>query len=789
MSGQSELDTAILTSLILWPARQRDRIHDFARGTPASEGFQKHFAALYPHLRLLISDTEFNARWAELLAADDEHRGYRSWWRRLLTTGGIELDFVDREPVIALDAIERWERMLDRLDADALVTCALAERRRSSPIDDDVRALDRWTTVVKSSDRELETLWRRGVSDLHIHVGGVRFAQAAWFDFMDEQSDPASLKVIARQPELGHAIAAARAARERLWLRCGPKPEEEAPLEDREDHWWRWDRRRLLGERLLLARCWRASEFGDGLADLDLYLLHKAEFMRMARQPFETPPGLGVFSGYMSTLKTSTTETGRSGRLLMHPFGDALAFLAESPNLERVELRFDPNATAPEMGRAAEYFGHMVTAFNTARKQGPAALPPIDARMAFHLKRTRGKEGRAASLSALLQDIDRKTAALRLALADPTSGQSLRTWLARLDIAGNERNTSIIECAPYIRLAIGDDGALRDLQALRHPERRAAGGAGEGSQAPDPRRAEYANWCELVDQGAASASLSERRLGVTIHCGEDFADPLSGLHEIASAVDFVGLGPADGIGHGLALTTDAAAFMRDRGDHALIARGAHLDSLTWLVELMDRAGHRKGLALQHTLRACIENHAKVIYGERAGVQDIAWLRRARARCRPAEFGPRDGLRAVLWKTHANEDVRARMDQLISLPISRRDTLAVLPWAQRQVLKEIKARRIIVELNPSSNLRVSGAAAATLSPTVDLLLQADKGLLTSINTDNPGTFLSRIENEYALLLVGCRQRGVPEWQIRDLLERSRHTGREATYWPEREPQQT
>ena len=68
----------------------------------------------------------------------------------------------------------------------------------------------------------------------------------------------------------------------------------------------------------------------------------------------------------------------------------------------------------------------------------------------------------------------------------------------------------------------------------------------------------------------------------------DYADPLDGLHQIACAKDLFGLGPGDGIGHALAMACDVPSFSRHRRVWSLISRGAALDSLVWLFDLISR---------------------------------------------------------------------------------------------------------------------------------------------------------------------------------------------------------
>jgi adenosine deaminase len=90
------------------------------------------------------------------------------------------------------------------------------------------------------------------------------------------------------------------------------------------------------------------------------------------------------------------------------------------------------------------------------------------------------------------------------------------------------------------------------------------------------------------------------------------------------------------------------------------------------------------------------------------------------------------------------------------------------------------KRIVIEMNPASNLRISGAESLGKSPTVALAKEVANGLLACVNTDNPGVFSSCIENEYALLLSGLEQNGLSQGEARNLLERIRNIGMQIVY---------
>ncbi|WP_271065645.1 hypothetical protein [Caulobacter sp. NIBR1757] len=728
----------------------------------------------FPIETALVSDTDLEAAADGVLWRPEEDGRLQptdlvDWWRSLFGAAGITLSFADREPTVSVDDLESWEALLDHVDADALVTAFLTFQRSSSDPDADIRDLTHWGVTVRAGDRSLAALVRQGVSDLHVHAGGVRFAHLAWFDLMDAQTEAKTFSGL-REKEQTYVALGCR-CRSDLWNLLGVRyrPSEDAPLSDLEEQWWRWDRRRLLGERILLARAWQSARKAPAvMRALDAYLFAKSCFFSEARQPGHTAPGLRVFERYFRYVARTPGFVGGevSARLAMLPFGDALAYLADCPNLERVELRAAPAGTASDYGGLAKAFGQLVQRFNSARGTN------TDVRLAIHFKRSRRTSDRSGGLSPLsktLRTLDRESAALRTALADPAFGPHARYWLSRLDVAGWERDTPAAYFAPYLRLARGDDLALQDLEEL-DPE--------------DPRAPEFEAWLALRDRHDHRPSLAEARLGLTVHAGEDFADPLDGLCQIATAMQAFDMKPGDGIGHGLAIAVDLTRFDSERAGFARIRQGAHLDSLLWLCTLRTKTRSLDDFpAVADRVRREVEQIAHTVYGLRCSIDDLLWLRQARIR--PKSPNGLSRVRQQLWRLDVRTDVRSRLDILLPLPPVRSVLQDAVAWAQEEVLEQAISRRVVVEMNPGSNWRVSASRELGLSPTVRILQHIERGLLASINTDNPGTFLSRIENEYALLLAGCRATGVREGVARDLLERARMIGLRETWWPMRD----
>ncbi len=73
---------------------------------------------------------------------------------------------------------------------------------------------------------------------------------------------------------------------------------------------------------------------------------------------------------------------------------------------------------------------------------------------------------------------------------------------------------------------------------------------------------------------------NEQPLKLSIHAGEDYAHPLSGMRHIDETVRFCEMKAGDRIGHGLALGITARQWFREQGQ-ALLSVEEHVDNLVW----------------------------------------------------------------------------------------------------------------------------------------------------------------------------------------------------------------
>ena len=275
------------------------------------------------------------------------------------------------------------------------------------------------------------------------------------------------------------------------------------------------------------------------------------------------------------------------------------------------------------------------------------------------------------------------------------------------------------------------------------------------------------------------------RLRATCHAGEDFAHPLEGIYCMDIARESLKLGPGDTIGHGLAAGWNVEAFDRERTPRAVIREGSLFDSLLWLRCEIGRWPSQLFAHLLPNLDAELRNLFIELYqemGELPSLTTLGKLFQERAQPIPPNRCfciPAERMRGMEVWNRACIERRARH---VALPVKLLHELRpAITYAQAEVAKKLAEQGIALELNPSSNLRVSGALTLDELPFLQLLRRFGSFMLATLNTDNPGTFSTRIENEYALVTAALRATGVSRAETMEIVERLRRIGMYAMPW--------
>lgn len=128
----------------------------------------------------------------------------------------------------------------------------------------------------------------------------------------------------------------------------------------------------------------------------------------------------------------------------------------------------------------------------------------------------------------------------------------------------------------------------------------------------------------------------------------------------------------------------------------------------------------------------------------------------------------------------DQECRWRRRGMVRFPRRLADCVEALQAVQEDLARELADKRIVVEVNPSSNWVLGRLGNLRDHPMHRLLkVLGDEARLT-INTDDPALFATRIENEYALVLDAMIGNGRDDCSALADLERMRLTGLETSF---------
>lgn len=241
------------------------------------------------------------------------------------------------------------------------------------------------------------------------------------------------------------------------------------------------------------------------------------------------------------------------------------------------------------------------------------------------------------------------------------------------------------------------------------------------------------------------------RLGLTVHVGEDFVDPMTGLREIWEGVTVLGLQRGDRIGHGIAAALACAellnllriraddphfgAVVRKRTSRTYRLRkpvGLHALDLAWAHELLHGSGARNFGSVATTLAQAFGAqplHHATFRSLRHGVPSQVTLP-------GVHFLDADALEPELHCWIEIDDSWCRDYEKLRL----------------EVIKLLVLRGIVVESCPTSN-----RAVANLDEPPLLRLLEESRLQCAVATDDPGVLGAWPEHEIAATPVSERRR--------------------------------
>ncbi|MBN2800513.1 MAG: hypothetical protein JXX28_15335 [Deltaproteobacteria bacterium] len=294
---------------------------------------------------------------------------------------------------------------------------------------------------------------------------------------------------------------------------------------------------------------------------------------------------------------------------------------------------------------------------------------------------------------------------------------------------------------------------------------------------------------ELVHR---SPHLSLHPLQMSLHLGEDYVSPLTGLRAVGEALDWRLLHARDRMGHALALAEDTKAWYKTHRTYRQPAWRRLQDVLWALDAVRCPAPYAREVALGGELRAQLEREVLALAEEIWGVPvSIRCLRELRATLGHPSTLPDLALRDYEPTASAPLPVR-----LIAALFSREETgrqacrvVEIVPRAEGELVAQLQlglrrhlARmRVAVELNPSSNAVIGGYSGILDQGPFSLRSYTedrDDLLPITLNTDDPTPFVTDLSHELAYTWAGLVvQQGHPARDVEAWLrERARDSMR-------------
>jgi hypothetical protein len=268
----------------------------------------------------------------------------------------------------------------------------------------------------------------------------------------------------------------------------------------------------------------------------------------------------------------------------------------------------------------------------------------------------------------------------------------------------------------------------------------------------------------------AFRKLQEGFSHFTFHAGEDFFHPVSGLRAIYEAIEFLDLKENDRIGHATALGISPELWKERIGESIYICQGEWLDNLLFAHELLDYKSDYFGL--REEIEGNIKKIAKTIYEETCEEYDVQNLKeawKARKWCpmlllsssyvdaQRFNFNEKEWIAIQEWKKNTEnydniENIirkyhsacRKRYEKKINIDLLliNEDLIKSL---QKKLISIIKAKKIIIETLPTSNVRIGVYKSHKEHHLKNWL---PEGLQVVVGSDDPGIFATNIYNEYA-----------------------------------------
>lgn len=286
----------------------------------------------------------------------------------------------------------------------------------------------------------------------------------------------------------------------------------------------------------------------------------------------------------------------------------------------------------------------------------------------------------------------------------------------------------------------------------------------------------------------------------TYHVGEDFYDLVDGLRAIDECIRFMEFDKKCRLGHVLALGINAEEYYKTRQFRMILPKQNYLDNLIWLYqtirkydvavpqslllfieekayELYSQVGYQQAFNIQSYWHSMLlrGNELDSVSEETDDLQMSAWEKTACCKAEEVRVASRDKQARSLFRQYLTESSVKKNGEISVSEKWMHSIAEVLTHIQDKMIEDIAKRKIAVECNPSSNVSIGPFCRYDEHPVFRFMPYDKKSvdapcLCVSVNTDDRGVFQTSIENEYALIAIALRKKNVRDDEILQYLEK-------------------
>lgn len=285
----------------------------------------------------------------------------------------------------------------------------------------------------------------------------------------------------------------------------------------------------------------------------------------------------------------------------------------------------------------------------------------------------------------------------------------------------------------------------------------------------------------------AMGRLRARGIGVqairtTVHAGEDYGTLQEGLRRIGELLPFLSSG--DRIGHGLALGEAPHDAMRRSAGVPSTVEGLSED-LMWELLLYQDGRLTPPLGRIERVRQVLREILFPVYGEFSVDSHVLAMRmrsdwgclerlgypHVLGRGTPKSF--RSEAEEILWLYLTCPVVYSRMQRYVD---DGHVELGPVGEMQMMLRRDVSARELTLESNPSSNLLILDSSDMSAHPAIGLTGGDGQAVVNvSVNSDDPLTFATSLPDEFARLFLAQMSSGASSMESLRWVDRLRKTG--------------